>query len=84
MGRFHISQDETTYFQLTYEDDVGNLRLMSYQHESPNQLVEDAMEMAKKEEFHDATIVVDPNRHPRAEAPDVDSDEPPAPQRAGK
>jgi hypothetical protein len=84
MGRFHISQDETAFFQLTYEDDAGNLRLMSYQHESPDQLVEDAMELAKRDEFRSATILVDPQRRSLDAPVGFARSDRPAPQKAGE
>ena len=39
MARFHVSQDETGYFQLTFEDDAGELRLVSYQAKTAEQLI---------------------------------------------
>jgi hypothetical protein len=84
MPRFHVSQDETGYFQLTYEDDEGNLKLMSYQYESPDQLIEDAVEMAKSGKFGSATVVVDPRRRPPNDGVAfVSRDERPAPRKAG-
>ena len=83
MGRFHISQDETGYFQLTYEDDQGNLRLMSYQHDSPDQLVEDAMELAKSGKFGSATIVIDPHPPSSRVAVGASRSHRPAPKKAG-
>jgi hypothetical protein len=85
MARFHISQDETGYFQLSYENDQGELSLVSYQFDSPKQLIEDASEMAESGEFGDATVVIDPRRRvsptaaPRAIAP---TSHKPAPRKA--
>jgi hypothetical protein len=64
MARFHISQDETGYFQLSYENDGGELTLVSDQFESPKQLIDDAVKMAASGEFAGAVVVVAPS--PRA------------------
>jgi hypothetical protein len=64
MARFHISRDETGYFQLSYENDSGELTLVSDQFESPKQLIDDAVKMATSGEFAGAVVVVDPS--PRA------------------
>lgn len=82
MARFHVSQDETGYFQLTYEDDAGALTLVSYQFETPEQLIEDATELALSEEFTGATVVVDPARRAVSEAAATGSMRP-APRKAG-
>jgi hypothetical protein len=86
MPRFHITQDETGYFQLTYENDQGELTLVSYEFDSPKQLVEDAMKMAESGEYGQAVVVVDPRRQPRvtdsARAPVAHHR--PAPRRAGE
>jgi hypothetical protein len=62
MARFHVSQDETGFFQLTFENDQGELKLISHQFDRPDQLIEDATEMAASGEFGQATVVVDPSR----------------------
>jgi hypothetical protein len=72
MGKFHVSQDETGYFQLTYEDEQGQLTLVSYQFDAPTQLIEDAVEMAESGEFPGAVVVVDPVRRTARESVDVD------------
>ena len=59
MARFHISQDDTGYFQLTLENDAGELRLISYQAVTAEQLIERAIELARSGEFGNATIVAD-------------------------
>ena len=83
MARFHISQDETGYFQLSYEDDAGKLALVSYQFESPEQLIEDATKLAASGQFGAATVVVDPSRRPTLEFADAAlSDQRPAPRKA--
>ena len=82
MSRFHVSQDDTGYFQLSFEDDAGNLTLVSYQFEEPDQLIEDAKKLVESGEYGAATIVVDPTRRPVGEAADP-SGERPAPRKAG-
>jgi hypothetical protein len=82
MSRFHISQDDSGYFQLSFEDDAGELTLVSYQFETPDQLIEDATKLAASGKYGAATVVVDPTRHPVAESAGAD-DERPAPRKAG-
>jgi hypothetical protein len=84
MGRFHISQDETGYFQLTYENDAGELALVSYQFDSPDQLVEDATKLAESGQFGRATIVVDPTRRPLPETRLDLADQRPSPRKADR
>jgi len=82
-ARFHVSQDETGYFQLTYEDEQGALTLVSHQFDTPKQLIEDAVEMAESGEFGDAVVVVDGRRRAVAETASAAArDERPAPRRA--
>jgi len=87
MSRFHVSQDETGYFQLSFEDDAGQLTLVSYQSEDPDQLIEDATKMARSGEYGAATVVVDPARHLVAGAAGSEGTglegERPAPRKAG-
>ena len=83
MSRFHISQDDTGYFQLSFEDDAGELTLVSYQFEDPDQLIEDATAMARSGKYGAATVVVDPVRRPVAESAGAD-EERPAPRKAGE
>jgi Holliday junction resolvase-like predicted endonuclease len=86
MPRFHITQDETGYFQLTYENDQGELTLVSYEFDSPKQLVEDAMKMAESGEYGQAVVVVDPRRQQRVtdSARARVAHHRPAPRRAGE
>ena len=84
MPRFHVSQDETGYFQLTYEDDEGHLKLVSYQFDDPKQLIEDATKMAESGNFGHATVVVDPRRRVAAESVESEAQRArPAPRKAG-
>ena len=59
MARFHVSRDETGYFQLNVENDAGELRLISYQAVTAEQLIERAIELVRSGEFGGATIVAD-------------------------
>ena len=85
MARFHVSQDETDQFQLTFEDDAGQLKLLSYDFDNPDQLVEDAMKMAQSGKFGDAIVVVDPARRASfgARAAGGATTHRPAPRKAG-
>ena len=62
MSKFHISQDDTGYWQLAFEDDNGKLSLVSHQFTSPAHLIEDANEMVASGDFPNATIVIAPPR----------------------
>jgi hypothetical protein len=62
MSRFHISQDETGFWQMSFEDDQGKLSLVSHQFTSPDHLIEDAHEMVASGDFANATVVVAPPR----------------------
>jgi uncharacterized protein YegP (UPF0339 family) len=86
MARFHVSQDETGYFQLTLENDAGELRLVSYQAKTAEQLIERAIELVRSGEYGDATIVADVTKRPPAEITTAEADERswrPAPRKAG-
>ena len=81
MARFHVSYDETGDCQLTFENDQGELRLVSYQSVSPRQLVEDAIELVSSGAFGEATVLVNPAQRPATRA--LDAPVRPAPRRAG-
>ena len=87
MPRFHVTQDETGYFQLTYENDQGELTLVSHQFDTPKQLIEDAVQMAASGDFGRAVVVIDPGRRqspsPAAAAPASSDYRSPAPRKAG-
>jgi hypothetical protein len=87
MSRFYVSQDETGYFQLSYEDDQGNLSLRAHQYDSATQLIEEAIAMAESGKYGHAIVVVDPIKPPAAAAAARaagDSDyKMPAPRRVG-
>ena len=83
MARFHVSQDETGFFQLTLEDEAGGLRLVSYQAKTAEQLIERAIELVRSGEFGDATIVADVAVRPAVEAPTAGASWRPAPRKAG-
>jgi hypothetical protein len=71
MARLHISQDETGFWQLSFEDDDGTLTLISHQFPSPDHLIEDARELVKKGRVADAAIIIGPpgGRRGLAESP---------------
>ena len=85
MSRFHISQDETGFWQMSFETAAGDLSLVSHQFPSPDHLIEDAQRMVDSGDFPNATIVVAPPRRAN-EGIEVVSDpqdyERPAPRRA--
>jgi hypothetical protein len=68
MARLHISQDDTGFWQMTFEDDDGTLTLISHQFPSPDHLIEDARELVEKGKVPGAAIVIGPPRPPAAKA----------------
>ena len=68
MARLHISQDETGFWQLSFEDDDGTLTLISHQFSAPDHLIEDAREMVEKGRVPGAAIVIGPPRAVAASA----------------
>ena len=56
MARLHISQDDTVFWQLSFEDDAGALTLISHQFSAPDHLIEDARELVKKGRVPGAAI----------------------------
>ena len=71
MARLHISQDDTGFWQLSFEDDDGTLTLISHQFPSPDHLIEDARELVEKGKVPGATIVIGPPRPRDVAARDV-------------
>jgi hypothetical protein len=66
MARLHISQDETGFWQLSFEDDDGKLTLISHQFSKPDHLIEDARELVETGRVPGAAIIIGP---PRSLAP---------------
>jgi hypothetical protein len=62
MARLHISQDDTGFWQLSFEDDDGALTLISHQFSAPDHLIEDARELVAKGRVPGAAIVIGPPR----------------------
>ena len=62
MARLHISQDETGFWQLSFEADDGTLTLISHQFPAPDHLIEDARELVETGRVPGATIVIGPPR----------------------
>ena len=81
MSRFHISQDDTGYYQLAYESDEGELTLVSHQFPSADHLIDDARQLVATGDYGDALIVIAPPRRdaPASGAPYTR----PAPRKAG-
>lgn len=85
MAKFHVSQDETGFYQLAYENDAGELTLVSHQFATPEQLIEDARELVETGEFGDALVVIGPSRPVPEAAPGAPAEyRRPAPRRAGE
>jgi hypothetical protein len=84
MARLHISQDETGFWQLSFEDDDGTLSLISHQFSAPDHLIEDARELVEKGRVPGAAIVIGPPRAVAASARAVPRRySKPAPRKAG-
>jgi hypothetical protein len=81
MARFHVSYDETGDCQLTFENDQGELALVSYQSVSPRQLADDAIELVSSGDFGEATVLVDPT--PRPATRSLHAPVRPVPRKAG-
>ena len=62
MPKLHISQDDTGYWQLSLEDDHGQLTLISHQFRSPDHLIEDARELVDEGKVPGGTILIGPPR----------------------
>ena len=58
MPKLHISQDDTGFWQMTFEDDEGNLTLISHQFPSPDHLVEDARDLVATGKVPNAAIII--------------------------
>jgi hypothetical protein len=65
MARLHITQDETGFWQLSLEDDAGQLTLISHQFQTPDHLIEDARELVADGVVPGGVILVGPPRAPR-------------------
>ena len=66
MARLHITQDETGFWQLSLEDDGGQLTLLSHQFPTPDHLIQDARELVEDGTVADAVILIGPPRPRRA------------------
>jgi hypothetical protein len=64
MAQLHISQDETGFWQMAFEDDDGTLTLISHQFTSPDHLIQDARDLVEEGKAPGATIVIGPPRPP--------------------
>jgi len=62
MARLHISQDETGFWQLSFEDDDGKLTLISHQFSTPDHLIDDARELVETGRVPGAAIIIGPPR----------------------
>lgn len=83
MARLHISQDDTGFWQMAFEDDDGTLTLVSHQFSSPDHLIEDARELVETGKVPGAAIVIGPPRHGDVRALEASTPySKPAPRRA--
>ena len=60
MARLHITQDETGFWQLSLEDDTGQLTLLSHQFQTPDHLIDDARELVADGVVSDAVVLIGP------------------------
>jgi hypothetical protein len=83
MAKLHISQDDTGFWQLSFEDDDGSLTLISHQFPGPEHLIEDARELVEKGKVPNAAIVIGAPRPAAASLSRETGDySKPAPQKA--
>jgi hypothetical protein len=83
MAKLHISQDETGFWQMTFEDEDGKLTLISHQFSSPEHLIQDARELVDKGKVPNAAIVIGPPKPTDARARGLDRPySKPAPRKA--
>lgn len=83
MAKLHISQDDTGFWQLSFEDDDGTLTLISHQFPGPDHLIEDARELVEKGKVPNAAIVIGaPRPAARSRAKGTANYSKPAPQKA--
>jgi hypothetical protein len=68
MARLHISQDETGFWQLSFEADDGTMTLISHQFPAADHLIEDARELVETGKVPGAVILVGPPRPARSAA----------------
>lgn len=83
MAKLHISQDDTGFWQLSFEDDDGTLTLISHQFPGPEHLIEDARELVEKGKVPNAAIVIGaPRPAARSRLESVSDYTKPAPRKA--
>lgn len=58
MAKLHISQDDTGFWQMSFEDDDGKLTLISHQFPAPDHLIDDARELVEKGKVPNAAIII--------------------------
>jgi hypothetical protein len=83
VATLHISQDDTKCWQLSFEDDAGQLTLISHSFPSPDHLLEDARALVAKTKVPPGTLIM--LAPPRFDTPRSETDPPyckPAPRRA--
>jgi hypothetical protein len=83
MPRLHISQDETGFWQMAFEDDDGKLTLISHQFSSPDHLIQDARDLVETGKVPGAAIIIGPPQQQRMRARGVPAPySKPAPRKA--
>jgi len=83
VATLHISQDDTKCWQLSFEDDAGNLTLISHSFPNPDHLLDDARDLVAKNKVPKGTVIV--LAPPTSDRPRDDTDPPyckPAPRKA--
>lgn len=83
MATLHISQDDTKCWQLSFEDDTGQLTLISHSFPAADHLLEDARELVARNKVPPGTVIM--LAPPRFAVPRSEADPPyckPEPRRA--
>ena len=62
MAQLHICQDDTGFWQLSFEDDDGTMTLISHQFTAPDHLIQDARDLVEQGKVPGVAIVIGPPR----------------------
>ena len=85
MTKLHITQDDYGFWQMSVEDDAGNLRLLAHHAATSAHLVENAHELVETRRYPDAVVIVDPPRATvRAASAHAEGYKTPPPRKAGQ
>jgi len=84
MTKLYITQDDYGFWQMSVEDEAGNLRLLAHHAETSAHLVENAHELVETGRYPDAVVIVDPPRATARVASATGGYQTPPPRKAGQ